>query len=143
MRLPAEELGNLLRAHGYVNVERPPALWDVETTGLQEFVRALGEMLAAGLVRNGNELRALTLAIANVRVSPDAGGPVPTGDLVAVSVSGRGDWTDSTWQPGSAAGFVSLDLPGALDAAGAVHGYSRRVAGGSGSVSVLYQRWRP
>lgn len=142
MRLTADELGNLLRAHAYMQTQRPPVLWDVETTGLEAFVRALGELIAAGLVRNGNDLGALVLAMANVRVEPSASDPMPAGEMVAISVSGSGEWTDGRWAPRSST-FVSFDLPAALEAAGAVYGYSRRLADDAGSITALYRRARP
>jgi hypothetical protein len=143
MRLPADELGNLLRAHGYLTVERPPELWDVDTSALEPFVRVMGELLAAGLARNGGNLEALVLSVANVHVDEAAGGPLPVGDLVAVSISAAGSWTDAQWAPGSDASFVSDYLPAAFEAAGAVHAYARRLTADSGSVTVLYRRWLP
>src|SRR3954471_20080864 len=121
MRLPADELGNLLRAHGYLVVQRPPELWDVETTELEPFVRVMGELLAAGLARNGGDLESLVLAVANVHVDGEASDPLPAGELVAVSVSGRGAWSDGCWRPGQDSAVVSADLPAALDTAGAAH----------------------
>ena len=141
MRLPADELGNLLRAHGYLVVQRPPELWDVETSALEPFVRVMGELLAACLVRNGGDLESLVLAVANVHVPADAADPLPAGDLVAVSVCGRGSWTDERWRPGAENRFVTEYLSPAFEAAGAVHAYSRRLAADSGSVTVLYRRW--
>lgn len=143
MRLSAGELDNLLRAHGYLTVLRPPELWDVETTELEPFVRVMGELLAAGLARNGGDLESLVLAVANIHVDVAASGPLPAGDLVAVSVSGPGGWVDGRWQPGRDSAFVSEYLPAAFEAAGAVHAYSRRLAADSGSVTVLYRRCQP
>jgi hypothetical protein len=143
VRLPADELGNLLRAHGYLTVERPPELWDVDTTALEPFVRAMGELLAAGLSRNGGNLEALVLSVANVHVDAAAASPMPVGDLVAVSVAAAGSWADARWAPGSDVRFVSDDLPAAIEAAGAAHAYARRLTADSGSVTVLYRRWLP
>ena len=140
MRLPADELANLLRAHAYLTVQRPPELWDVDTTELEPFVRVMGELLATGLARNGGDLASLVLAVANVHVEPESAGALPAGDLVAVSVSGRGAWPDARWQPGQEQGFVTEYLPAAFEAAGAVHAYSRQLAGDTGSVSVFYRR---
>jgi hypothetical protein len=44
--------------------------------------------------------------------------------------------------PGQDSTFVSADLPAALDTAGAVHAYARRLTDDSGSVTVLYRRSR-
>jgi hypothetical protein len=91
-----------------MRVERPPLLWDPETD-LEPFIRLLGEMIAAGLMRNGNVLSELTLNVANVTVeetddsgSLEAGasGSVPHGDFVAITVRGGGDWLpETTWSP--------------------------------------------
>jgi hypothetical protein len=142
VRLAADELGNLLRANSFLQTQRPPLLWDLETTGLEAFVRVMGELIAAGLARNGSDLVGLTLAMANVHVDDASSDPMPAGDHVAVSISGAGDWADAIWSPGDRR-FVSLDLPAALDAAGAVHAYSRRLGDDTGSVTVLYPRARP
>jgi hypothetical protein len=142
VRLSADELGRLLVAHSYLQVQRPPALWDLETDGLEVFVRAMGELISTGLVHNGGDLEALVLAVANVHVADDASDPLPAGDLVAVSVSATGEWTDAHWAPGAPT-FVSPDLPAALDAAGSVYAYSRRLAADRGSVTALYRRFPP
>jgi hypothetical protein len=142
MRLAADELGNLLRAHAYLQTHRPPILWDLETSSLDAFVRALGELIAAGLVRNGNDLGSLVLAMANVQIDPSASDPMPPGDLIAVSVSGAGQWADARWARGDRS-FVTPDLPAALDAAGAAYAYSRRLGDDTGSVMVLYRRADP
>jgi hypothetical protein len=141
MRLLADELGNLLRAHGYLHVERPPELWDVETTELEPFVRVMGEVIAACLARNGGELESLVLSVANVHVAADSADPLPAGDLVALSVTGPGDWADASWVPDQGAGFVNTYLPTALSAAGAVYAYSRRREPSAGSLTALYRRW--
>jgi hypothetical protein len=139
--LPADELGNLLRAHGYLRVERPPQLWDVDTTELEPFVRLMGELLAAGLGRVGATLDTLVLSVANVHAAPESADPLPAGDLVSVSVAGPGAWSDATWRAGQDEQFVNEYLGAAAQAAGAVYAYSRRLADGTGSISVLYRRW--
>jgi hypothetical protein len=47
MRLDA-----LLRAHGFMRVERPPQLWEADTDDLT-FIALLAEMVAASLARGG------------------------------------------------------------------------------------------
>lgn len=142
MRLSADQLGSLLVAHAYLQVQRPPVLWDLETNGLEVFVRAMGEMISAGLVHNGGDLDGLVLAVSNVHVADDASDPLPAGDLVAVWVAAAGEWTDARWAPGGRS-FVSPDLPAALEAAGSVYAYSRRQAPDRGSVTALYRRFPP
>jgi hypothetical protein len=96
MRLDA-----LLRAHGFMRVERPPQLWEADTDE-ERFIPLLGEMIAASLARGG-KLEELTLNVANVTVPPpepgDTGGPA-AGDYVAVTVRGEVAWeADATWTP--------------------------------------------
>jgi hypothetical protein len=132
--VPPEELEALLRAHAYLQVDRPPRLWGLHTTGLEPFVRALGESIAAGLVRNGNDLGALTLSIANAHTEDDGA------EYVAVTIMGAGRWTDATWRPGGSESLAGPDLSAAADAAGAAWGYVRDLGAGAGSVTVLYPR---
>src|SRR5215470_13293446 len=98
MRLDA-----VLRAHGFMKVERPPKLWEADTEDVR-FLPLLGEMIAAPLSR-GAELHDLTLSVSNVIVPPadeesvDTLGPEP-GEYVAVTVKGRADvGPDSSWSP--------------------------------------------
>jgi hypothetical protein len=136
--LTAAELEALLAAHAFLHVERPPELWQ-PASGLEAFIRLLGELIAAGLVRNGQDLGGLTLNVANVTVPAEAADPIPAGDFVAVTIRGAGDWSpEASWPRGD--GFVSADLPGAAAAAGAAYGYSRVLADGGGSVTVLVPR---
>jgi hypothetical protein len=138
----ASELEGILNAHAFLKVERPPVLWDPDAE-LVPFIRALGEMIAAALVRNGHKLAAITLNVSNVTVEPDAAGPMPPGDFVAVTIASEGDWRpEATWEAsGEGRGaFVSGDLESALRAAGAVWAYTRQSASDAGSVTVLYGR---
>ena len=135
--MTAAELEALLASHAFLRVERPPELW-APASGLEAFIRLLGELIAAGLVRNGRQLGALTLNVANVTVPPEAADPIPAGDFVAVTIRGAGDWVpEATW-PGDGA-FVSPELPAAAAAAGAAYGYSRVLTDG-GSVTMLLPR---
>jgi hypothetical protein len=45
----------LLNAHAFLQVERPPTLWE-NACSLDAFVPLLGELIAAALVRNGGRL---------------------------------------------------------------------------------------
>jgi hypothetical protein len=139
MRLDA-----LLRAHSYMNVQRPPEIWEADTEDVG-FVPLLGEMIAAAL-SSGAELNQLTLNAANV-VMPLSGEDeeaiVRPGDYVAVTVSGPGDLgRDASWTPsrGAAAGLL-LRLDAALRTAGSAYAYVRSVPP-TGSVTVFLQRLR-
>jgi hypothetical protein len=136
------ELEALLTAHAYLQVERPPVLWDPETD-LEPLIRLLGEMISAALVRNGRLLSQVTLNVSNVTVDPDAAGRIPAGDFVAVTIRSRGDWSPETsWRRGAdeAVPLVDENIGAAAAAAGVVYGYSRVLAGGEGSVTVLFAR---
>ena len=132
------ELDGLLVAHTFLRIERPPQLW-APSSELEPFVRLLGELIAAGLVRNGGDLGELTLNVSNVTVEPEAADPIPPGDFVAVSIRGAGDWAPEVTWPRDG-GFVSPDLPAAAVAAGTAYGYTRVLADGGGSVTVLVPR---
>jgi hypothetical protein len=128
------ELEGLLRAHAFLQVERPPELW-VPAAELEPFARVLGELIAAALARNGKVLEDVTLNVSNVVVEPEAAGLIPVGEHFAVTVGGAGDWMPETKWPE----LVNADLAAAAAAAGAVSGYSRALDGG-GSVTVFFPR---
>jgi hypothetical protein len=126
MRLEA-----LLRAHGFMKVERPPQLWQADTEDTR-FVPLLGEMIAAALSR-GAELGALTLNASNVVVSPGdpdapAHGPMP-GEYVAITVRGRySSEPDGVWLPGrDCASRLLRSLEDRLLNAGARYAYLRNL----------------
>jgi hypothetical protein len=135
------ELEGLIRAHSFLKVERPLELWEPDAE-LEPFIRALGEMIAAGLVRNGQELGEITLNVSNVVVEESAAGPMPMGEFVAVTIRSGGDWSpEATWDPAAPrdGSLVSSDLEAALTVASAAWAYTRDL-GGEGSVTVLYPR---
>jgi hypothetical protein len=135
------ELEGLLRAHSFLKVERPPELWEPEAE-LEPFIRLLGEMIAAGLVRNGQELGEITLNVSNVVVDESAAGPMPMGEFVAVTIRSAGDWSpQTTWDPVAErdGSLVSHDLENALNVASASWAYTREL-GDEGSVTVLFPR---
>ena len=134
MRLDA-----LLRAHGFMRVERPPQLWEADTDDLT-FIPLLGEMIAACLARGG-VLEELTLNVSNVTaLDPDPGG-LPPGDYVGVTVSGRVAWeAEATWQPTRPWQQPWLDdLSGRLAPAGARYAYIRKLPD-RGSITVFLAR---
>jgi hypothetical protein len=133
MPLRASELDAVLNAHAYLRVERPPELW-LPATELDPFLRMLGELIAAALQRNGGVLAGVAVNVANVVVEPDAAGALPVGELVALSVSGDGEWPETAWPA-----LVSEGVASAAAAAGAVAGYSRAL-GRCGSVTVIFRR---
>jgi hypothetical protein len=133
------ELGPLLRAHGFLQVERPPELWDVDADD-ELLIRTLGEMIAAALVR-GTELGDVLLRANNVTV-PEADGALPVGDYVALSIEGSGDWApEMSWRRDDpdAPVLVGADLDAAAHAAGVRWAYTRAFAT-DGSVTVLLPR---
>jgi hypothetical protein len=154
------DLAAVVRAHPFVVTERPPEIWDAdadETT----FFRLLGEMIAAGLVRNGGKLGELTLNVSNVTVDPIAADPIPAGDYVAITIRGRGDWgPETTWSPDRADAPILLtpDLTRSARSAGARFGYTRVLvpsvpsfgqgadpgepSTSSGSITVFFPRFR-
>jgi hypothetical protein len=135
------ELEGLLRAHSFLQVERPPELWEPDAE-LESFVRLLGEMIAAALVRNEQELGEVTLNVSNVVVDESAADPMPAGEFVAVTIRSAGDWRpETTWHPGGEhdGSLVSGDLESALSAASASWAYTRDLYG-EGSVTVLFAR---
>lgn len=129
----AADFEGLLSAHAFLRVERPPELW-TPAAELEPFVRMLGELISAALVRNGGELGEVTLNVSNVVVTPDAAGAIPEGEHVAVTVSAAGGWPETVWPD-----LVGDEIAGAAAAAGAVAGYSRDL-GDSGSVTVFFTR---
>jgi hypothetical protein len=133
---------HLLRAHAYLRTEAPPEPWQPEADDERLFP-LLGEMIVAGLSR-GNELGAITLAVANVVISPEAAGRIPEGELVAITIRGAGDWTpERTWSRSGGAEpspFWSADLEAALEGSDAVHAYLRQTSPEEGSITVLFRR---
>jgi hypothetical protein len=138
----ASELEGILNAHAFLRVEGPPVLWETDVD-LEAFIRALGEMIAAGLVRNSQELSEITLNVSNVTVEPEAIGPMPAGDFVAVTIKSGGDWSpETTWDPAARhdGSLVSHDLEAALTTASAAWAYTRELGADGGSVTALYPR---
>ncbi len=138
------ELDGYLRGHEFMQVERPPKLWEIDTED-EAFLRMLGEMIALGLGL-GNELAELVLSVANVVVEPDdddeSKGP-PEGEYVAVSVRGAGEWAEDVWRAGHGPTRGLLCKVGpAANEAGAVFAYTRMLAG-EGSVTAFVPRLVP
>ena len=138
----ASELEGILNAHAFLRVERPPLLWETDVD-LEAFIRALGEMIAAALVRNGQEPSEITLNVSNVTVEPEAAGSMPAGDFVAITIRSGGDWSpETTWDPASRhdGSLVGRDLETALTTASAAWAYTRELSGDAGSVTAFYPR---
>ena len=140
------KLDALLRAHGFMNVERPPELWEVDTED-EPFLRMLGEMIAIGLGR-GNDLPDLVLNVSNVIVEPDEDPEDPAwaepGDYVAITVRGSGSWEDDVWRAGQGPTKGLLDHVGpAADEAGAVYAYMRDLGAQGGAVTAFLPRLYP
>jgi hypothetical protein len=139
------ELEALLRAHGFMRVERPPELWEVDAED-EPFLHLLGEMIALGLGSDA-ELSELTLNVSNVVVEPDEEPDEPPrlepGEYVAITVRGAGTWgEDDVWHTGQGpTRGILCDVAARADEAGAVYAYSRRLEG-EGSVTALLPRLR-
>ena len=134
-------LENLLRAHGFMRVERPPELWEAQAED-STLVPLLGEMIAWRLSL-GAPLPDLTLNASNVVVRVDdfeQHDPVP-GEYVALTVMGEGaPETDTTWSPRRAAERGVLKrLAQRLTDAGARFAYTRSFDG-KGTITVFFAR---
>ena len=134
-------LENLLRAHGFMRVERPPELWEAQAEDTT-LVPLLGEMIAWRLSL-GAPLPDLTLNASNVVVQEDdfeQHDPVP-GEYVALTVMGEGaPETDTTWSPRRAAeSGVLKRLAQRLADAGARFAYTRSFDG-KGTITVFFAR---
>jgi hypothetical protein len=134
---------SMLRAHSYMRTGRPSDTWDPDVDD-QTFFALLGEMIVVGMHR-GNDLGELTLSITNVTVMPGAEGPIPAGDHVAITISGRGDWTpEQTWsrEAGASEPFVTTDLDAAIVASDAIYGYTKASAG-TGGITAMFPAATP
>lgn len=137
----------ILRAHAFMQTERPPLLWEADTDD-ERFVPMLGEMIVIGLGR-GNELADLVLAVSNVTVEEDAeqdegeGSWLDPGDYVAVTVKGPGRWADDVWRAGEGpTRGLLVNVGPRADDAGAVCAYTRDLGDG-GSVTAFLRRLLP
>jgi hypothetical protein len=136
------DLDALLTAHGFMRVERPIELWQVDVED-EPFIRMLGELIVVGLLHH-DVLAELTLNASNVTVGDDASDGVAPGDYVAMSVRGPGAWEgDQTWTPRSTVPLWSADLDAAVRAASVSFGYLRRPSSNEGSITVFIPRWLP
>jgi hypothetical protein len=94
--ISATNLEAILRAHGYLRVERPPELWALRTDD-EAFLFLLGEMIVLALGRAselGKDHGDHTQNVSNVVVPEDAAGDgLPEGELVAITLLGPGDGT--------------------------------------------------
>jgi hypothetical protein len=134
------DLDALLNAHAFMRVERPPTLWEVDVLD-EPFIRMLGELIVVGLLHHP-VLAELTLNVSNVTAEEPPDG-VASGDHVAVTIRGRGAWTDATWTPASTEPFWSADLDAAIRGAGAAFAYQRRLSDDEGSITVWIPRALP
>jgi hypothetical protein len=136
------DLEPILVAHSYLTVERPPELWALDADD-ERLIRLLGEMIAAGLARNGGDLPSIVLNVSNVAVTREAADPIPPGDFVAITIRGRGDWSPELARqplPNGDPPLVNADLEAAAGAAGAAYCYTRVLAPGEGSVTAFFAR---
>jgi hypothetical protein len=124
-------------------VERPQRLWELDADD-ESLLRLLGEMISAALVRNGGDLAHVVLNVSNVIVPPEAaGGSMPLGDFVAMTIRSHGDWSpEVARQPiaGAHPLLVNADLEAAALRARVVYGYTRVLGRDEGSVTVFFAR---
>ena len=133
------DLDALLNAHAFMRVERPPSLWEVNVDD-EPFIRMLGEMIVVGILHH-DVLAELTLNASNVTVGDDAPDGVGSGDYVAISIKGPGEWEeDARWTPASTEPFWSPDLDAAVRAASASFAYRQRLGDDEGSITVFVPR---
>lgn len=103
------KLDSFLRAHAFLEVERPQQLWEIALAPEQDkrFVQLLGEMISLG-TQHGCALDELALNVSNVVVRDTYATGPPMGEFVALTLSGAGPWgaeaslrlpLDSTAQP--------------------------------------------
>jgi hypothetical protein len=136
-------LDEILVAHSFLKVERPPELWEADTDD-ERFLFLLGEMIVVGLGR-ASRLGELTLNVANVSVEPEEDEEeepwLEPGDYVAVTIRGPGSWSDDVWRAGEGptTGPLSNVAPRADDA-GAVYAYARDLGADGGSATVFLPR---
>jgi hypothetical protein len=81
--------------------------------------------------------------VSYVTVEPEAAGPMPAGDFVAVTIRSGGDWgPETTWDPAARhdGSLVGHDLETALSSASAAWAYTRELGADTGSVTAFY--WR-
>ena len=125
----------VLREFGFLEVQRPPLLWDVDTDR-ERLIPLLQAMVSEALSRSARP-ETLTLNASNIVVDEDAGPSIPHGEFVGLTLNGHdGREPDGTW-PGTSPLLQSMD--GLLRAAGARYAYVRSVRG-KGSITVLLPR---
>jgi hypothetical protein len=84
--------------------------------------------------------------VTNVTVMPGAEGPIPAGDHVAITISGRGDWTpEQTWsrEAGPSEPFVTPELEAAISASDAIYGYTRQASPETGGITAMFPAATP
>ncbi|HEX6315306.1 MAG TPA: hypothetical protein VFZ73_10630 [Gemmatimonadaceae bacterium] len=131
----------LLRAHEFVQVQRPPEIWEADTEDVR-FLPLLGEMLST-FVSRGVPLNQVTLLVSNMITAddPDSLHGLPGGEWVAVTVSGPADiGPDETWTPAAVPSQSTLGcLHERLTTAGTRFAYVRRLSPNA-SMTILLPR---
>jgi nucleoside phosphorylase len=134
-----------LKANGFLRLDYPPRLWQVDVDDVA-LVRMMGAMIAAALAR-GAALGDVYMRANNVEADVDADdeqhpGSVPPGHFVALTVESTGDWRPevacrpSRKVAGDASLLVNPDLDAAATAAGVEFAYTRS-DGETGSVTMF------
>ena len=141
----AIDLVPYLKANGFLRIDHPPHLWQVDVDDVA-LVRMMGEMIAAALFR-GAVLGDVYLRANNVSADDDPNGAhypgsAPSGDFVALTLESTGDWRPEVAckpilkAPGAAPLLVNLDLDTAAAAARVAFAYTRS-DGATGSVTMF------
>lgn len=139
----AVKLDYILRANSFMQIERPPVLWEVATPSDDAFIRLLAEMMAFAL-QWAKDPAALTLNAANVEIPDSEAAGVPAGQYVAITLRGPGTAPDELqWRPDSPKTFGLFgDLDYAAANAQAIWIYTRKL-NGAGSITALLRRGFP
>jgi len=133
------DIDALMNEHAFMSVERQQSLWEVNVDD-EPFIRMLGEMIVVGILHH-DVLAELTLNASNVTVGDDGPDGVGSGDYVAISIKGPGEWEeDARWTPASTEPFWSPDLDAAVRAASASFAYRRRLGDDEVSITVFVPR---
>jgi hypothetical protein len=139
------KLDAYLHAHAFLQLERPPQLWEIALDDEQGhlLVRLLGEMIALGVV-HGCSLEALLLNVSHVVVEEARETGPPEGEFVALTLYGTGAWgPERSWHlPLQEEAEVPGELATLLAAASAISApylYTRDLGNG-GAVTVFLRR---
>ena len=128
------KLDALLGKFPALKLERPPELWEAETTDEKSLMELLEAMIAATAA---DTLNVNNLVVDLPEDEPRGPNDIPEGEFVAITASGSdGREPDGTW-PGKSKLLAGLERK--LIYAGAQYAYVRSIHG-KGSITVLLDR---